>query len=49
MVGAMPNPQRDTDLLLPLLSRVSALSPQGEGITAEWETRWKAAKGRDAQ
>jgi site-specific recombinase XerD len=44
MTDAMPNPQSGTDLLLPLLSRVSALSPKSEGITAEWKTRWKAGK-----
>jgi hypothetical protein len=49
MTDAMSNPQRDIGLLLPLLSWLSALTSQGEGIAAERKTGWKAAEGREAR
>jgi site-specific recombinase XerD len=44
VIYAMPNPQRDIGLLLPLLSRLCALTSQGESITAERQTWWTAGK-----
>lgn len=35
MADAMPSPQREIGLLLPLLSWLIALTSQGEGIAAE--------------
>jgi hypothetical protein len=43
----MPNPQREIGLLLPLLSRLSALTSQGEDIAAE-RSAGRKAEGREA-